>query len=273
MKNQIYFVLIICLFFKTNSQQIHCSDETGDNIYINVINSITDKNPYSVCVPKSTEVTNCIEYMRDGDTYQCAICRGHYYASQNDCIEVSEDKRIDGCNSYMHDGICKYCEDYSDYKLTEDYKCSHSIYNCEIYLTIGKCKVCYKDYGVTKNGGCVSFIRNCKTYGDDIETCLECWEFYNVSADNKTCVDKIEGCDQYISENECSKCDSGYSLDMENRHCYNTISNCKLYETQYTCGECSYGILSADKKECRRQTNFAFILNFPLIYFSFILLL
>ena len=205
----------------------------------------------SECKVFPTGVAYCRLY---SDSKTCISCIENKYLSENNCLEVPEERFIENCNYYVAPAICEECA--PNHILREGTCVLIQALNCKTLETVTSCGSCQEKFGFKEENGIKSCVQvnqpNCLiNENEDPYNCVTCDDKSFVSDGICTpIVEEILGCMIYGSETTCNKCNSSMALALDQKSCVSTANvtenidrNCS--ETQViekaVCNTCNVG--------------------------------
>lgn len=160
----------------------------------------------------------------------CTQCKSQMYLSQNKCISVPIEARIENCLYYDSQLQCVKCN--PKYVNTSPKTCGEAVAtNCATYTSINQCATCPSGYGIIREKeatNCVQIsIANCMTPDDKSEgpkfKCKVCNTSFYLTEDS-ACVavpKLIDNCAIYNNSTTCSFCFEGFVLSQDMKSCLN----------------------------------------------------
>ena len=191
----------------------------------------------------------CKEY---SNISTCIQCDPNKYLSDNICLNVVQ--FVDNCELYKADGECVGCG--NGYLLADATTCIKILaVNCLTVKSHLECASCADGYGLAENSGntnCVeASLANCQknTIIAPYE-CTFCDEgFYLNEGECNRANPEIDSCLYYSDNLHCLQCKEFFVLSADKTQCLSNFVvspqidfNCKIYhERQFTCASCMLG--------------------------------
>ena len=180
-----------------------------------------------LCAAFPEGITGCEVYKNNKI---CTLCKSQMYLSQNKCVSVPLEIRIENCLYYDSQLQCAKCK--PKYFASNPKTCVEAVAtNCETFISINQCGTCPAGYGIVREkdaDNCVQIsIANCLTPDEKSQgpkfKCKVCVTSFYLTEDFacSAVLNQIDNCAIYNNATTCSLCFNGYVLTQDMKSCSN----------------------------------------------------